>query len=127
MCLERWIPLWGRASRAANDHVSLLELQLWAISMGVSSCLVDVEPYERCRVAGVIERLLVDPQTGCVEATVTDGTARLTARWTIASGPTRRGLACGRKVVLEGVALSDLEGETLLDEPALQIAPDLLA
>ncbi|HEV2757684.1 MAG TPA: hypothetical protein VG318_18135 [Actinomycetota bacterium] len=97
------------------------ELELWAISTGATTCCIDVELYEACRIAGVVERLVVDPQTDCLEATVTDGTARVTARWSLATGAIR-GLACGTRILLEGVAVAGPDAQPILDEPALQIA-----
>lgn len=122
MNLKRWFERRVWAGRALeHDRGSLRDLELWAISIGASACCVDVEAYQGCRIAGVVERLLVDPLAGCLEATVTDGTGWMTARWSLASGATR-GLACGRRILLEGVAVAGSGGRLILDEPALEIA-----
>ena len=119
---EPWLALRAWVARAGRrDRGSFSELELWAVSTGASVCCIDVELYETCRIAGVIERLLVDPRAGCLEATLTDGTARLTARWSLAAGAAG-GLACGGRVLLEGVAVPGPDGRPVLDEPALQIA-----
>lgn len=97
-------PIVGRGLTDAERGLS--ELQLWAISAGASCWIIDLEPYEVCRVAGVIERLSLDPIGGHVDVSVTDGTDRVIARWAIRR-PTPQ-LACvpERLVVIDGVPIA---------------------
>lgn len=92
----------GRGSPSDAER-RLTELQLWALSAGATGWIIDVEPYEACRVAGVIERLTLDPVAGYMDVSVTDGTDRIIARWAI-QRPTPQ-LVCvpGRLVVIDGV------------------------
>lgn len=94
-----------------------MELQLWALSAGASCWMIDLEPYEHSRVAGVIERLSLDPVEGRIDAVLTDGTERILARWVIRR-PTPQ-LACvpGRFVVIEGVPIPG-------DDSLLMVEPD---
>lgn len=99
----------------------LTELQLWAVSQGASVWLVDLEPYERCRVVGVVERLRLDPGRGHLQATITDGTGEVAARWPIRTPPAEVAVAPGRAVVLEGFAVVAYEGALMLEDPSFRI------
>lgn len=101
----------------------LMELQLWAVSQGASVWLVDLEPYEPCRVVGVVERLRLDPRRGHLQATITDGTGEVAARWPIRTPPSEVAVAPGRAVVLEGVAVVAHDGALILQDPTFRIVP----
>ena len=100
----------------------MFELQLWVASQGVSAWLVDLAPYESCRVAGLVERLRIDPEAGVIEAWVSDGTARVLARWPIDRPTPQLALAPGKGVILEGVARIALGGELVLASPTFQMS-----
>lgn len=107
-----------RASRAQQSWVT--ELQLWAMSNGASTWLIDLEPYVVCRVVGVVERLRIDPVNGWIQATITDGTDEVVARWFIRRPTPELAAVPGRGVALEGVALIGDDGELVLSEPAVE-------
>ncbi len=98
----------------------LTELQLWALSAGASRWMIDLEPYEPCRVAGVIERLTLDPIGGHIDASVTDGTSRVIARWVIRRPTPQLTCVPGRFVVIEGTPLVD-DDCLLLLEPNFEL------
>jgi hypothetical protein len=100
----------------------LFELQLRAVSLGISTWLVDLGPYETCRVAGVVDRLRIDPRAGVIEATISDGTAAVAAQWSISRATPQLALTPGRAVVLEGVASVGLDGKILLRNPTFELA-----
>jgi hypothetical protein len=102
---------------------SLAALQLWAISAGASMWIIDLQPYEHGRVVGVVRRLRVDPADGCIEATVSDGTGEVAARWPIRASACELAAAPGTAVLLEGVAVPGKGGKLTLQEPELQIIP----
>jgi hypothetical protein len=94
--------------------------QLWAISAGASLWLVDLEPYEECRVVGVVKRLRVDPHHGHIEVTIDDGTGQVAARWTIRRNAPQLALAPGTAVLLEGLAVAGDDGRLTLSEPGFE-------
>lgn len=98
----------------------LAELQLWAISNGASTWLIDLEPYVSCRVAGIVQRLRIDPLGGYIEATIADGTAAVAARWAIHRPSRELAAVPGRGVVLDGAAVIGHDGELVFDEPNLR-------
>jgi hypothetical protein len=106
---------------ADGERRRLAELQLWAVSRGASLWLIDLQPYELCRIAGVVERLRLDPGGGLIEATVSDGTGEVTARWSIRRPTPELAVSPGRAVVLEGIAVVGRDGELILSEPTFEI------
>jgi hypothetical protein len=108
--------------RATNNEQDwLAQLQLWAVSMGASAWLIDVEPYEPCRVAAVVRQLRLDPCHGLIDATVTDGTGVITARWPIRRPAPELAAVPGRAVILEGSPVVDEGAELILLDPALEL------
>lgn len=100
-----------------NARDSIDELPLWALSQGASCLIIDLSAYEVCRVAGVVQRLRLDPVNGLVEVTLADGTAAISARWTIRRPTPQLALAPGRGVVLTGVTSVGPKGDVVLTEP----------
>lgn len=109
--------------RLGVEAAWLFQLQLWTVSRGATSFLVDLEPYEFCRVAGLVERLRLDPQTGVFEAWVTDGTASVVAQWSIDRPIGPGSILPGRAVVLDGAAAVGPGGGLVMRNPAFETAP----
>ncbi len=108
-------------SHALSDaERRLAELQLWALSEGASCWIIDLEAYEPCRLAGVIERLTLDPVEGHMDASVSDGTGRVIARWVIRRGAPQMVCVPGRLVVIEGVAIAG-DDHLMLLEPRFEL------
>ena len=101
----------------------LFQLQGWALSQGISSLICDLDPYEPCRVAGIVERLVIDPARWVVETAAADGTGTVVAQWLIRRPTPELVLAPGRAVVLEGVVWIDIDGELVIPEPAFETVP----
>ena len=99
----------------------LADLQLWAVSNGASSWLIDLEPYVVCRVVGVVEHIRIDPASGWLLVTIADGTDEVVARWVLRRPMPQLAAAPGTGVALEGVALIGDDGKLVLSEPALQM------
>jgi hypothetical protein len=101
----------------------LAERQRWAISAGASTWLIDLEPYEKCRVVGVVNSLRMDPREELIEITINDGTGEVGARWMIQRPIPQLALAPGTAVVLDGVAAIGNDGRLVLLEPGFQAIP----
>jgi len=101
-------------------HLEFPARQLWAISAGASVWLIDLEPFEGCRVVGVVKRLRVDPLHGHIEVTIDDGTGQVAARWSIREHAPQLALAPGTAVLLEGVAVAGDDGRRTLFEPEFE-------
>ena len=108
-------------ARAADARRSLAARQLWAISAGASVWLIDLEPYERCRVVGVVKSLHLDPTEGYIEITINDGTGQVAARWSLRRPALELAIGPGMAVVLDGVAAMGEDGRLTLQEPGFQV------
>lgn len=104
-----------------EDERHLAELQLWAVSVGASAWVIDVEPYEPCRVAGIVQRLRLDPTRGRIDTTVSDGTGVITARWPIRRLSPELRATPGRAVILQGIPLRDERAGLVLVDPTLEL------
>jgi hypothetical protein len=98
----------------------LFDFQLWVISQAISAWLSDVEPYERCRVAGVVQRLRIDPLDGSLDVLISDGTGVTLARWHIRRPTPQLALVPGRGVVLDGSSTVASDGSLVFEEPTFE-------
>ena len=110
------------ASSSPNESWTA-DLQMWAISQLASVWLIDLEPYEPCKVAGIPVRWRIDPARQRIEVVLFDGTASILARWS----PIRRPSPMeaedgGRGLVLEGVLTIDDEGSVVMLNPSFHRA-----
>lgn len=83
--------------------------------------MIDVGPYEACRLAGVIQRLRIDPEKASIEVDVADATAVVSAVWHIRRPTPQLALVPGRGVVLTGVARVGSSGTPILLEPSFEL------
>lgn len=112
-----------RGGRLSSDELWLADLQLWAISQLASVWLIDIKPYEPCRVAGIVVRWRIDPTEGYIEATLFDGTGELLARWPSINRPSPLRVSSeGRGLVLEGVPAVGPRGEIMMLDPRFRRA-----
>jgi len=110
--------------RRSNEERRWLEkIRLWAAAREDCLWLDRVEVYRSCRVAGVVQRLRIDPRTAVIEATITDTAAQLRAQWRIRQPAPQLRAAPGSGLILEGVARVDPSGELVMIEPSFEIVP----
>jgi hypothetical protein len=106
------------AERAWTDKA-----RRWAAGRKDCVALEMVVPGQRCRVAGVVRRLWIDPVGHTVEATISDGTGSLRASWAMPE-PHRVEICPGSGLILEGVAGMDRAAGLSMEEPAFQVVCD---
>lgn len=97
-------------------------LPLWALSAGASSWIVDLEPYEPARVAGLVVRMRIAPLDGSVDAWIWDGTGEVLARWQIRRPTPELAVAPGRFVLVTGVPRTG-EDVLVILEPVFEVVP----
>ena len=85
--------------------------------------MVDLAAYESCRVAGIVQRLRIDPVNRVVEVTLADGTATVSASWTIHRPTPQLVLVPGRAAILSGVTGVGPKGDVVLNEPTFALVP----
>ena len=120
MSASRFIPS-RRERHEVLEAQYLFHLQTWALSLVPSVWLIDLQPYEYYRVAGVIRKLRIDPEDGAIEAVVTDGTADVSARWQVHRPTPQLVVVPGRGVVLEGLTIVAPDGSVAFDEPRFEV------
>jgi hypothetical protein len=106
--------------RSRGEEKWLLELQLWVVSCGASLC-IDLDRCGWARAAGVVDRLLIDPRHSYFEASITDGTGFVTARWSIGLSALCRAVVPGRRVIVEGFVLESDRGIPILVDPRYEV------
>ncbi len=82
-----------------------------------------VQARQRHRVAGVITNIRIDPRqaSGAIEATITDGTGDLVAKWLGRSSLS--GITLGMGLIVEGIAGKTSAGELVVLNPEYELVP----
>ena len=77
--VSRWIE---RATRPVEE-IRAEELREWSRGITDVTLIADVQVRTRSRIAGVVSNIRIDPRQGggTIEATLTDGTGEILARW----------------------------------------------
>ncbi|MGH2750353.1 MAG: OB-fold nucleic acid binding domain-containing protein [Actinomycetota bacterium] len=105
------------------DQSRAHNLELWASSLPGVTLIKDALPRQRCRVAGVIKNIRIDPREGrrWVEATLIDGTGRIVAKWL--GRPAMSGITLGMGLIIEGIAGESDSGTLVVLNPEYQLVP----
>jgi hypothetical protein len=114
--------LLDRLARPAED-IRADNLQIWAQTLEGTNRIAEVQPRKRCRVGGVITNIRIDPRQGggSIEATISDGTGRIVARWLGRSS--MRGIRLGSGLVMEGTPGAAEDGEMTMLNPEYELRP----
>ncbi|MGH2787497.1 MAG: OB-fold nucleic acid binding domain-containing protein [Actinomycetota bacterium] len=109
-----------RLSRPVED-LRAENCRQWVESIPNTSRIESVQPRERCRVAGVIQNIRIDPRqgSGSIEATISDGTGQMVAKWLGRS--TLSGIKPGAGLVMEGTVGVDAEGDLVVLNPDYEL------
>lgn len=95
----------GIINRLARDpgEIRAENLRHWIESLPNVTPLSKVTSRERHKVAGVIHNIRIDPRSGrdSIEATITDGSGNLVAKWLGRSSMS--GITLGAGLIMEGV------------------------
>ena len=105
------------------EEVRAEALRSWRDSLTDTTPIAALEARKRFKVAGVIQNIRIDPTEGdgCIEATITDGTAEMIAKWL--GRPAMSGITLGMGLVLEGVVGRDEYGDLLILNPEYELVP----
>ncbi|HVF52144.1 MAG TPA: DNA-binding protein [Actinomycetota bacterium] len=95
-------------------------LRAWASTIEGAVPIAEVEPRCRCRVAGVVQNLRLDPREGhgSIEATIIDGTGQMVAKWLGRSSLS--GITLGVGLVIEGTP-GTTDGEAMVLNPEYRL------
>lgn len=97
-------------------------LRRWIETLPNITPLSEARARERFRLAGVIQNIRIDPREGrdSVEATITDGSGTVIAKWLGRS--TMSGITLGAGLILEGIVGSQ-EGDLVVLNPEYELVP----
>jgi hypothetical protein len=98
-------------------------LRRWVASIEGVTRLLEVQPRQRTRVAGVIQNIRIDPRNGrdAIEATIIDGTDRMVAKWLGRSS--LLGIQLGMGLIMEGVPGAGPDGMLVMLNPDYVLVP----
>ncbi len=93
----------------------------WACRVAGATPINEVTLRRHHRTAGVIQNIRIDPRrgSGSVEATITDGTGHLVAKWL--GRQKLSGIRLGRGLIVEGMAGCDADGELVVLNPEYEL------
>lgn len=98
-------------------------LREWAGSIPGAVRIADAEPRCRCKIAGVIQNVRIDPRegTGSIEATVIDGTGRMVVKWL--GRQKLSGIGLGAGLVFVGTVGEGQDKKLQVLNPEYQLIP----
>lgn len=99
---------------APPEEIRAENLRLWRASIEGTIPIGEAKPRQRGRFAGVIQNIRIDPRegTGSIEATITDGTGQIVAKWLGRSSLS--GIRLGAGLVIEGVCVGQQGDDELV-------------
>jgi hypothetical protein len=109
-----------RLSRPAGD-IRAEHLRDWVKGLKNVIPIEQAKPRNRCRVAGVIRNIRIDPRegTGSIEATITDGTGQMVAKWLGRSSMS--GIQLGEGLIMQGTPGVGEHGELVILNPEYEL------
>jgi hypothetical protein len=118
--------IWGRFAEKLFrpvDDVRSENLRRWVSTLPDVTPIQEARPRCRCRVAGVIQNIRIDPRTGSgyVEATINDGTGKMVARWL--GRASLSGVRLGAGLIVEGTPGIGEHEEPVILNPEYQLVP----
>ncbi len=98
-------------------------LQEWAASVPGTVRIAQAQPRTRCKLAGVIQNVRIDPRegTGSIEATINDGTGRMIVKWL--GRQKLAGIVLGAGLVLEGTVGQGRRNQLQVLNPEYELVP----
>jgi hypothetical protein len=99
------------------EELSAENLRRWAATIPRVTPLAEAPPRERVEVTGVVQKIRIDPRegTGSIEATLSDGTGEIVARWL--GRQTLAGVRLGAALVMEGIIGTTPDGRRAILNP----------
>lgn len=111
-----------KLTRPAQD-IRAEHLREWASSVPGAIPISDVQSRRRCKIAGVIQNVRIDPRegSGSIEATIDDGSGRLVVKWL--GRQKLSGIGLGNGLILEGTVGEGRGKQLQILNPEYQLIP----
>ncbi len=99
------------------EEIRAENLRHWAATVVGVTPIEKIEPRRRCRAAGVIQNIRIDPRaaSGSIEATIIDGTGQMVVKWL--GRPEKYGIRLGNGLVISGTVGRNDDGELYVLNP----------
>ena len=116
-----WDGLLEKLARHPDD-IRAENLRRWIRTLPEITPISEARARERQKVAGVIQNIRIDPREGrdSIEATITDGSGTLVAKWL--GRPSMSGIRLGAGLIAEGV-IGTQDGDLVLLNPEYELVP----
>jgi hypothetical protein len=111
-----------KLARPAHD-IRAERLNEWARSIEGTVPIAEAQPRSRCKIAGVIQNIRIDPRegSGAIEATVNDGTGRMVVKWL--GRQQLSGIRLGSGLLFEGTIGEGSSKQLQVLNPEYQLLP----
>lgn len=98
-------------------------LRRWAETVPGATPIAEASEQCRHKVAGVIQNIRIDPRqgSGCIEATIIDGSGEIVAKWL--GRQSMSGIRLGAGLVIEGMVGAGRDEEKVILNPEYQLIP----
>lgn len=105
------------------EEIRAQNLRHWVSTVEGTTSIEDLEPRTRCKVAGVIQNIRIDPRPGrgSIEATIIDGSGQMVVKWL--GRPTMTGIRLGMGLIVKGTVGSTPDGEAMILNPDYRLVP----
>ena len=105
------------------EDIRAENLRRWVATVEDAIPIADATARTRCKVAGVIQNLRIDPRegSGSIEATFIDGTGQMVAKWL--GRQSMSGIKLGMGLIVEGIVATSEDGEPLVLNPEYNLVP----
>ncbi len=105
------------------DEARAENLRHWASSIPDTIPIAEVRHRERGKVAGVVHNIRIDPRegSGAIEATFTDGSGSMVAKWL--GRQALQGITLGMGLIVEGVIGKGTDDSPMILNPEYQLVP----
>lgn len=114
-----WLDRLTKSPEAARSE----NLRKWAETVRGATPIAEASEQHRHKVAGVIQNIRIDPRqgSGCIEATMIDGSGEIVAKWL--GRQSMSGIRLGVGLVIEGMVGVGLDEEKVILNPEYQLVP----
>ena len=108
---------------APPEEIRAANLRDWSADIEGTIPIVELSARKRGKVAGVIQNIRIDPREGqgSIEATISDGTGEMVAKWLGRSS--LRGLRLGEGLLVEGMMGAGTDRELVCLNPEFHLVP----
>lgn len=103
------------------EEIRAERLREWVKTVPNATPIRELTPRRRYRAAGVVENIRIDPSegNGSVEATFTDGTGHMVAKWL--GRPAISGIRLGAGLIVDGIVGTGPDDELVVLNPEYEL------